>query len=319
MSKLSIPEKLLSISSDDEFDAQARETFAHQLQHNAVFNEFVRGIKSKTWQESFIPIELFKSHRVSCHATEESIFKSSGTSSSQRSQHFVHDLSLYRKLSIGHFESLYGALNDLVILALLPSYQDQGDSSLVWMVDQFVQSSSRHSQFVGADFESLQRLIRDQVKSEKVLLLGVSYALLDFAENHSIDHPNLSIMETGGMKGRREEITREELHRRIRLSFPTSEISSEYGMTELLSQAYLMDGQFVAPPWVRVFATNVSDPLEILEPGRRGILAFADLANYHSCSFIQTQDIGGVDNSGRFTVEGRLDHSDIRGCNLLYT
>ena len=194
MSKLSIPEKLLSISSDDEFDAQARETFAHQLQHNAVFNEFVRGIKSKTWQESFIPIELFKSHRVSCHATEESIFKSSGTSSSQRSQHFVHDLSLYRKLSIAHFESLYGALNDLVILALLPSYQDQGDSSLVWMVDQFVQSSSRHSQFVGADFESLQRLIRDQVKSEKVLLLGVSYALLDFAENHSIDHPNLSIM-----------------------------------------------------------------------------------------------------------------------------
>lgn len=319
MSNLSIAQRILTINSDDEFLSFASEVYNHQLKNNEIFARFVSGVNANDRASSYLPIELFKYYRVSCEPTEEAIFLSSGTTSDMRSKHHVFDLELYRTLSMRHFETLFGSLGNKIIYALLPSYQEQGDSSLIWMINEFMKASRPESQFVSDDFQTLASLLSNQSSNDEVLLFGVSYALLDFAGDFSIDQPNLSIMETGGMKGRRSELTREELHIALQKSFPSSSISSEYGMTELLSQAYLIDGKFSPPPWMQVVATNVSDPLEVLPPGKRGILAVTDLANYHSCSFIQTKDVGIVDDDGRFVVEGRLDHSDIRGCNLLYT
>lgn len=317
---------MVSIDSDEAFAEMSKEIFAHQLEYNAVYQEFVQRIGRKSaahdFQPPFLPIELFKHHRVSTQPTEDIIFQSSGTTGQQRSQHPVYDTALYKTLSQQAFERLYGPLTDWVVLALLPSYLETGDSSLVFMVDSFIQASGhKESGFMLHQPETLKAAL-DQLRqrSQKTLLIGVSYALLDFAEQQSIDFPELCVMETGGMKGRRQELTREELHNALRSGFPSSPIHSEYGMTELLSQAYSQDGTwFQPPPWMRVYTTEISDPDRILPPNARGLLAFADLANVHSCAFLQTRDIGVVDERGLFTVEGRLDNSDIRGCNLLYT
>ena len=249
------------------------------------------------------------------------IFKSSGTTGQTRSTHFVANQEWYRKVSQQHFESLYGKLDEWVVLALLPSYQENGESSLVFMAEHFIDQALDESGFVLHQPQQLiERLTTLQQRKQKTLLIGVSYALLDFADCQDIDFPELTIMETGGMKGRREELTREQLHSAIRKGFPSSAINSEYGMTELLSQAYSLDGSwFTPPPWMKAYIREISDPLNTLPDGRRGLLAFVDLANLDSCAFIQTKDIGVVNEHGQFKVEGRLDHSDLRGCNLLYT
>jgi hypothetical protein len=324
-SKLNIAERLLNIRLDDEFWSIAREVFRQQLKYNAPFSEFVR----KAYQVSdldpgrpaFAPIELFKSHRMSSSINHELIFRSSGTSGQLRSQHHVVDATLYNTLARAHFESLYGPLKDLVVLALLPSYLEQGSSSLVYMVDGFIKKANPQSRFVLDDPAGLSLQLEElKATQRRTLLIGVSYALLDFAESNTIDYPRLIVMETGGMKGRRQELTRNALHASLQIGFPSSQIHSEYGMTELLSQGYMMDGWSFRPPaWMRAFATEVSDPMQVLPVGQRGVLAFIDLANVHSCSFIQTRDIGIVEADHSFTVEGRIDHSDLRGCNLMYT
>jgi len=320
-SKLHIAQRITGIQSDEDFDAVAKEWFEKQVSECAPYQEFTSHLRARAvhFEHPFLPVELFKNHRVSTSKQAKATFYSSGTQKSGRSAHHVYDLDLYNTLSVHHFESLYGPLSDFVVLALLPSYLENGDSSLVYMVDQFIQRAKPGSEFVLNKPEVLTQILNEKA-TEKILLIGVSYALLDYADMHRTNHSQLIVMETGGMKGRREELTRQELHQRIRKGFPQAEIHSEYGMTELLSQAYSKDGTwFIPPKWMRVEAIDISDPLHVLPRGKRGLLAFTDLGNRYSCSFIQTKDIGYVSPEGSFVVEGRLDTSDLRGCNLLYT
>ena len=325
-SKLQIAHLLKAIGSDEDFETLASKSFEHQYKRNKSFKTYIdligKSTASAAGSPAFLPVELFKTHDVRCNELNDLLFLSSGTSAaSERAKHFVHDKFLYKDLATAHFEEKYGPLEDWVILALLPSYIENGESSLVLMADGFIKTAHKNSKFLLHKPEALLEEFNHLRKSnQKTLLIGVSYALLDFCEKHPISFPELVVMETGGMKGRRKELTRSELHDALKLGFPSSEIHSEYGMTELLSQAYSSDGKWFSPPrWMKVFTTEVSDPFKILGPNQRGLLAFIDLANYHSCSFIQTRDIGVVNDQGIFTVEGRLDKSDLRGCNLLYT
>lgn len=271
-------------------------------------------------QPVYLPVELFKHHRISCEASEEIIFQSSGTTGQLRSKHHIANRAWYETISRTHFERCYGKLDEWVVLGLLPSYEENGDSSLVYMVDHFIQRAKEGSGFVLHDPAKLVALLTElRSGKQKTLLFGVSYALLDFADTQTISFPELTVMETGGMKGRRAELTRSALHDAISIGFPDSPIHSEYGMTEMLSQAYALDGEwFTPPPWFQAVCFDISDPLNALPRGRRGVLAFIDLANLDSCAFIQTKDIGIVNAQGHFKVEGRVDNSDLRGCNLLY-
>lgn len=285
-----------------------------------VYDNFLRQLPQHASSFPFLPIEAFKHERINAAASEEVTFMSSGTTGMQRSQHHVYDAGLYKTLSRIHFESHFGPLESLRILALLPSYQSAGNSSLVYMVNHFIECAAEGSAFMPTPASMAKALKQSETDGVPTLLFGVSYALLDLCEIYQSDSNHIQIIETGGMKGRRKEITRAELHGVLRIAFPNAKISSEYGMCELLSQAYTLDGEvFELPPWARVCVTEVGDPLNVLPHGRRGLLAFSDLANAYSCSFIQTRDIGIVADGRHFTVEGRLDHSDIRGCNLLFS
>ncbi|MEZ4720950.1 MAG: acyl transferase [Flavobacteriales bacterium] len=315
---------IASINTDAEFDSLAKRLFDFQKEQNTVFHSYLQHISAgRSNGLPFLPIEAFKHEKVVCSDEYEIVFRSSGTTNSQhRSSHYVANAALYSSLSKTAFERLFGPLSDWTILALLPSYVEQGESSLVFMVHEFLSASQNpNSTFVDFDLDKLrEHLMELKTIGAKTLLIGVSYALLDFAQLHAIDWHNLHVMETGGMKGRKKELTRSELHFALKQGFPSSPIHSEYGMTELLSQAYsLNEGWFIPPPWMKAKATDISDPLRQLGPGERGALAFIDLANVHSCCFIQTRDIGVVNDKGFFTVEGRIDQSDLRGCNLLYT
>ena len=320
-SKLRIADRIAAVNTDVEFDAMAMEIFELQRNSSSIFSEFIDQVKDvKPEPFPFLPIEAFKHHNIGTAEDGGAIFKSSGTSGSHRSSHNVADIELYKTLSQKAFEHLFGSLTDWTVLALLPSYLENGDSSLVFMVNHFINEARSNSQFVSDPQNIFKLLASQKERNLPTLLIGVSYALLDLAAQHSFDWRGLSVMETGGMKGRKKELTRGELHRALQRGFPSSAIHSEYGMTELLSQAYAVEGEwFSAPPWMRVYTTSISDPFKILDPNQRVLLAFVDLANVHSCSFIQTRDIGIINSSGSFKVEGRLDNSDIRGCNLLYT
>ena len=266
-----------------------------------------------------IPIELFKSQTICTDLDGTTQFRSSGTTSSERSRHHVKDIDLYKRLSLSHFERLFGSIGNQAVIALLPSYLENGDSSLVFMVNHFIESSNVNASAFVRLSECVDVLKKLEVDKTPTLLFGVSFALLDLAEMLCLDFPELVVIETGGMKGKRKELTRAELHFQIQQSFPKSRIESEYGMTELLSQAYTTDGKWFRPPgWMRVSITDVSDPFKVLPAGSRGLIAVTDLANIHSCSFVQTRDVGVLNEFGYFTVEGRLDNSDIRGCNLLH-
>ena len=324
-SKLHIVEQLTSLETDAHFNAMVEAVYAHQLEFNAPFRTFVHGlIGSAAFSHDhppFVPVELWKHHVFSCASEHQGVFKSSGTTGAERSEHHVSDLGWYRTLAVHHFESLYGPLADQVILALLPSYLENGDSSLVYMVETFAQQADPRSAFLMKQPDELKEALTTlKSAGQRTTLIGVSYALLDLVDGWSIDFPELTVMETGGMKGRKRELTRNELHTTLRVGFPSSPIHSEYGMTELLSQGYMMNGSaFIPPKWMRAYATEISDPMRIMPQGQRGLLAFIDLANVNSCAFVQTRDIGIVYPDGTFSVEGRLDHSDLRGCNLLYT
>ena len=312
----------------ESFDLLAMDIFKYQYKHNPLLKQYAQ-IVSKTPKSCkslsefpFLPIELFKANEVKTGEWESQVvFESSGTSTSIPSKHHVRSLKRYLVNAKCIFEERYGKLDEMVIMALLPSYLERSGSSLVAMVDEFIKISKHEmSGFFLYDFEDLARKI-EECKHEKkqLVLLGVSYALIDFAESRNLDLKNVIIIETGGMKGRKKELTREELHAGLMDKFNLPKIDSEYGMTELLSQAYMCDGQYFKPAaTMQVFTTDVNDPLSIVKdkPGR---LAVIDLANIDSCSFIQTNDLGLRVDDNRFSVLGRVDDSDTRGCNLLYT
>jgi hypothetical protein len=270
----------------------------------------------------FLPAGFFKEHRIiTGEFPEAKIFESSGTSGTRTSRHLVADLSIYEKSISGAFRLFYGDPAEYFIAALLPSYTDRQNSSLIFMMNEIIKKSNyRDSGFYADNItELLSNISSAKNKNRKILLVGVSFALLELAEKYHPDLSAASVMETGGMKGRRKEITRGELHSILKKSFNVEDIHSEYGMTELLSQAYSKaNGIFYSPPWMKIIIRDPQDPLTVLtEPGRTGGINIIDLANINSCSFIATDDLGKLHENGSFEVLGRLDNSDIRGCNLL--
>ena len=319
-----------------EFEERAFELYRYQFENNAVYGEFCRLLRRTPSQVNglvdipFLPVELFKNHEVKTgNWTPEFTYTSSTTTGGTPSQHFVRELNWYNTVYTVGFERIYGPLKDWTILALLPSYLEREGSSLVHMAEGMVrQSDDKRSGFYLYNHDDLFRTIVElKNEGKKTLLLGVTFGLLDFADgilrgqfaSPTILFPELRIMETGGMKGRRKELIREEVHDHLKKAFPQSPIDSEYGMTELLSQAYLLDsGLFQCPPWMRVFTRDIADPLGAPQQnGARGAFQIIDLANIDSCAFLSISDQGRVFEDGTFEVYGRLDHSEIRGCNLM--
>ena len=318
-------DKIFSVT-EKGFGQLALDIFRFQFENNTVYNSYVNalGIKPSTVDKiekiPFLPISFFKTDEIKTGKfNAEVTFKSSGTTQTINSQHHVKHVSLYAQSFTTAFEKLYGSLQGWCILGLLPSYLEKGDSSLVYMVDSFIkQSKFAQSGFYLYELDELKETLFSLERSnQKTLLIGVTYALLDFAERFPIALKNTIIMETGGMKGRREELTRMEIHERLRRAFNNADIHSEYGMTELLSQAYAKkEGRFQCPPWMRVLTRDDEDPLSVQHSGP-GVINIIDLANIYSCSFIATDDVGKLYPDKSFEVLGRLDGSDLRGCSLL--
>ena len=276
----------------------------------------------KTIQQiPFLPIQFFKSHRVISNENSiQETFTSSGTSGEQTSKHYVTDVSIYEKSYQNGFSQFYGNIEDYVVLALLPSYLEREGSSLIYMVSDLIQKTknSESGYYLHNTDALIEKLITLDSKGINVILIGVTYALLDLIEQHSFQLKNTIIMETGGMKGKRKELIREELHAQLCSGFGVSSIHSEYGMTELLSQAYsLGNGIFECPTWMQILIRDPEDALNYVENGKTGGINVIDLANINSCSFIATQDLGKKYPNTTFEVLGRFDHSDIRGCNLM--
>ncbi|WP_411767233.1 acyl transferase [Winogradskyella sp. A3E31] len=324
---MSLKERIFNISDATEFKELALEVFKFQFENNSVYRSFCdllykhpSDIK-KVEDIPFLPIQFFKSHKIlSSKAPIESTFTSSGTTGGETSKHFVTDLNLYEKSFNYGFQHFYGDIEDYTVLALLPSYLERQGSSLIYMVDDLIKKSKKkESGFYLNNLSALyKKLLKLEAKQEKILLIGVSFALLDLIENYSFNLKHTIVMETGGMKGRRKELTREELHLKLREGFGINNIHSEYGMTELLSQGYSKgEGIFKCPPWMKILTRETEDPLAIQIGSKTGGINVVDLANINSCSFIATQDLGRVHPNGTFEVIGRFDHSDIRGCNLM--
>ena len=268
----------------------------------------------------FLPIQFFKSERVLVsERTSQKVFTSSGTTGNRTSKHFVADIALYEQSFYKAFQHFYGSVSDYTILALLPSYLERGGSSLVYMVDALIKASGNSdSGFFLNDLDALIATLKAlEAKKQNTLLLGVSYALLDVLEKESFQLKHTTVMETGGMKGRRKEMVKPELHQKLSHGFGVSKIHSEYGMTELLSQAYSKGGgRFHCPPWMKILTRDTEDAFGYVREKTGGINVI-DLANINSCSFIATQDLGRVYADSTFEVIGRFDNSDIRGCNLM--
>lgn len=319
---------LFSLKSAQDFNKLVLDNFRFQVEKNKVYNTYLSFLKrsSESVQEvnniPFLPISFFKSHKVTTFPDKEAIiFKSSGTTGESFSSHLVYDINLYKAVFLNGFERIYGKIEDYCILALLPSYLERGDSSLVFMTEQLIKlTGCKESGFFLNNFQELSFVLQKyNNSSKKIILLGVSFALIDLAEKFPMPlSENIIIMETGGMKGRRKEITRKELHNILCEKFGKKEIHSEYGMTELLSQAYSIgEGVFKCPPWMRVVIRDIYDPFTFLEGGKTGGINIIDLANRYSCSFIETQDLGKVNKDGTFEVLGRIEDSPVRGCNLM--
>ncbi len=311
--------------NDDSFSEIALKLFRFQAINNKVYANYLTylGVESDKVTTlhniPFLPIGFFKSHEViSSNWKPEVVFTSSGTTGQEVSRHAIPSLDFYLRHSQQIFESFFGPLDQFHVLCLLPSYLERTGSSLVAMANHFIkESNSSFSGFYLNDLDRLMGQLEQLRGGKKVLLLGVSFALLDLAEQFDADLSHCIVMETGGMKGRRQEITRQELHEIICKNINISTVYSEYGMTELLSQAYSFgEGLFRCPPSMRVLLREVNDPFS-LENSTAGTINVIDLANRYSCSFIETQDLGRLYQNGHFEVLGRLDNSDIRGCNLM--
>ncbi|TSA25109.1 MAG: acyl transferase [Bacteroidetes bacterium] len=332
-----------AIQSEDRFNQLALEAFRYQLQRNQVYIDFTEalGIHASSVNHytriPFLPIEFFKTREV--YAAEEYpaiTFRSSGTTGMQRSVHAVADASLYRSSLLEGFRLFYGEPSHYMICALTPSLRENPDSSLAYMIDSWISAGAQP----GSGFflnvpERLAELLQSAVGSGQwavpssklptancqlptVLVIGLTYALLDFAEQHPMPLPGAIIMETGGMKGRRQELVREEVHTILKQAFLVETVHSEYGMSELLSQAYSQgNGRFCAPPWMKVLIRDPNDPFTWNRNGKTGGISIIDLANWYSCPFIATKDLGRLHEDGSFEILGRFDHSDLRGCNLM--
>jgi hypothetical protein len=301
----------------DQFWKTSKIIFNWQAAHNPVYKQWVALNKSSAIP--FLPISFFKTQDVFIGEKPVNLFESSGTTQDVKSHHWVQDLSLYEASFLKGFELFYGKPSNYCIIGLLPSYLERKHSSLVYMVDKLIKASGHaQSGFYLDDFVKLNEVLHDlENQKQKVWFIGVSFALTDFAIAYPQQLNSTIVLETGGMKGRKEELTRNELHQLLREHLGTSTIHSEYGMTELLSQAYaIKEGVFKCPPWMKVMVAEEEDPTAIKEIGR-GVLHIIDLANIYSCSFIATEDIGEVFEDGSFTVLGRLDASARRGCSLL--
>lgn len=319
--------KIFNINSQEDFNAITFEVYQLQYKHNNVYHEFCNYLKRTpdkvmTIEDiPFLPIEFFKSKKViSSNRAPKITFTSSGTTGSETSKHYVTDLTLYEESYLNGFTHFYGAISDYCVLALLPSYLERQGSSLIYMVNDLIQKSKHpESGFYLHDTTSLtEKLVSLDEKGTKVLLIGVSFALLDLVERYHLNLDNVIVMETGGMKGRRKEMIREELHDILKTGFGVKQIHSEYGMTELLSQAYSKgNGIFETPPWMNILIRDTEDALSYQSTGKTGGINVIDLANSNSCSFIATQDLGKQLTNTTFEILGRFDHSDIRGCNLL--
>lgn len=308
------------------FEPLAREIFIFQYKENNIYKQwcdFLYVDINKTaliQQIPFLPISFFKTNKIICgNENYDILFESSGTTQSAKSIHYVKDIHLYIKSFTNCFQIFYGDIKDCCIIGLLPSYLQQKNSSLIKMADELIKLSHHNqSGFYLDEYEKLNQVLQQlENKKQKTLLIGVTYALLDFAEQFPSPLSNTMVMETGGMKGRRKEITRNEVHAILKKKFQIQQVHSEYGMTELLSQAYSKaGGRFYCPPWMKVFVRDEDDPFLVKAKGR-GALNIIDLANVYSCAFIATDDAGEVFDDGSFAVYGRLDGSDIRGCSLM--
>ena len=320
-------DKIFNISTDNEFKDLALEIFKYQFENNAVYRSFCdllfkhpADIK-KIEAIPFMPIQFFKSHEVlSSRNPIQKTFTSSGTTGSITTKHHVTNLNIYENSFRKGFSHFYGNIEDYVVLALLPSYLERDGSSLIYMANEFIHKSKHpESGFYLNNISELASTIKIlEARNQNVLLIGVSFALLDLVESFNFNLKHTIIMETGGMKGRRKEMIRSELHAILKQGFGIKNIHSEYGMTELLSQAYSKgQGIFECPPWMRVLTRDTEDALCIQKNGKSGGINIIDLANINSCSFIASQDLGKVYNDNSFEIIGRFDNSDIRGCNLM--
>lgn len=329
MSISSLKKKIFSINTDERFNETALEIFRRQWQNNHVYRDYcdrlrVRPQTIDTFQEiPFLPIEFFKTQKVFCGTEEpKNYFESSGTAGDIRSRHYYPDLRLYEQSFMKAFSLFFGDIGQYSILALLPSYLEQSNSSLIYMVKRLIEGA-RHPMggfYLYDHTELAKKLELLESQKQKTILIGVSYALLDFVEKHRLSLRNTIVVETGGMKGRRREIIREELHALLCAGFGVEKIWSEYGMTELFSQAWSTgSGKFHTPPWLRFLIRDVNDPLTITAGTASGGINVIDLANIHSCAFIATQDLGRTFDDGAIEMLGRFDNAEVRGCNLLVT
>ncbi|MEZ7916626.1 MAG: acyl transferase [Polaribacter sp.] len=319
--------RIFNIQNKQEFKALSLAVFKHQFKNNKVYRSFcdllfVHPSSISTIEEiPFLPIQFFKSRKVLSSLDEiQETFTSSGTTGSSTSKHLVTNINLYKESYLKGFAHFYGNIEEYTVLALLPNYLERQGSSLVFMVADLIEKSKKvESGFYLDNIQELaNKLLELNRNGQKILLIGVSFALLDLIEMQQFNLKNTIIMETGGMKGRRKELVREELHTILQNGFGVTEIHSEYGMTELLSQGYSKgNGVFETPPWMKILTRDTEDALSINASGKNGGINVIDLANYNSCSFIATQDLGKVYENETFEIIGRFDNSDIRGCNLM--
>jgi hypothetical protein len=319
---------VFKISGDDDFNDLAMKIFRFQYKTNTLYRELSDllgadpGKTDHYLKIPFIPISFFRDHKIISGDDQvfEKIFLSSGTTGSIPSRHFIKDLKFYEESFLHCFKLFYGDPGKFRFLALLPGYLERQGSSLVYMLDYLIRiTQSNGSGFYLDDMGNLKKqLLENRDDSVRTILFGASFALMDFAERFPVDISGVTVMETGGMKGRRKEMIREELHSILCRNLGVKRIHSEYGMTELLSQAYSSgEGIFRTPPWMKILIRDINDPLHFLPPSQTGGISVIDLANLNSCSFIATQDLGKLYNDGSFEVLGRFDDSDVRGCNLM--
>ncbi|MVZ61991.1 long-chain fatty acid--CoA ligase [Sphingobacterium humi] len=324
---MELVDRIFNIQSEEEFNACALDVFRFQAENNSIYKQYLqilgRSVEDIQHYRDIpcMPIQFFKSQDIiAAGKSAEIVFSSSGTTGMITSKHLVADSSLYERSFRLAFEQFYGPIEDLAILALLPSYLERTGSSLIYMVDDLIKHSKQaeSNYFLYNQQDLYDCLLSLKAKGTKTILFGVTYALLDFVEAFQVDFPELIIMETGGMKGKRKEMIREELHEQLKAGFGVPHIHSEYGMTELLSQGYSKgEGLFYTPKWMKVLIRDTNDPLSLIDDKKTGAINVIDLANYYSCSFIATQDLGKYHPDGSFEILGRFDNSDIRGCNLL--
>jgi phenylacetate-coenzyme A ligase PaaK-like adenylate-forming protein len=320
-------QQVFSISNEQQFAETALQVFRFQAENCTVYREFITNLKvdinavDSVEKIPFLPISFFKSHEILSSGDKVQVtFTSSGTTGMINSRHLVTDVSWYEESFRRAFDLFYGNIRNYCVLALLPSYLEREGSSLIYMAEDLVKRSENpDSGFYLYNHDDLFNQLKNQRQAQMpTLLIGVTFALLDFVEQYSVNFPKLIVMETGGMKGRRKEMIREELHQTLCKGFGVTAIHSEYGMTELLSQAYSNgNGIFNCPPWMKIVTRDTNDPITLLDNDKTGGINVIDLANINSCSFIATQDLGKVYQNGSFEVLGRFDNSDIRGCNLL--